>query len=61
MPILELLIITIVLVLIAVLALSVRVIFTKKGDFRGGSCSSRSDKLSEQGIGCGCETGSSCN
>jgi len=61
MPIIELLILTIVLVLIAVLALSVRLIFTKKGEFRGGSCSNRSDKLSDHGIGCGCEQNSSCS
>lgn len=58
MPILKLLILTIVLVLIAVLALSVRLIFTKKGEFSGGSCSNHSDKLKEKGIGCGCGGGS---
>lgn len=61
MPILELLILTIVLVLIAVLALSVRLIFTKKGEFRGGSCSTRSDKLSEEEFGCGCGNTGTCS
>jgi hypothetical protein len=54
MPIIELLVLTIILVLIAVLALSVRLIFTKKGDFRGGSCRNHPDELKNQGIGCGC-------
>ncbi|PLX13114.1 MAG: hypothetical protein C0597_12150 [Marinilabiliales bacterium] len=58
MPILELFILTIVLVLIAVLALSVRIIFTKKGEFRGGSCSNHQDSLKSEGIGCGCGSGS---
>ncbi|HAF28938.1 MAG TPA: hypothetical protein DCG75_07805 [Bacteroidales bacterium] len=57
MPIIEILIITTVLLLIAVLALSVRLIFTKKGEFHGGSCNSHSGKLKEQGIGCGCGGG----
>ena len=57
MPIIKVLIITTVLVLIAVLALSVRLIFTKKGEFRGGSCSNHSGKLKDQGIGCGCGGG----
>ncbi len=61
MPILELIILTTTLVVIVVLALSVRLIFTKKGEFRGGSCSSRSDKLSDQGIGCGCGNNGSCS
>ena len=57
MPILELLILTFVLVLIAVLALSVRLIFTKKGEFHGGSCHNNHPKeLKDQGIGCGCGT-----
>lgn len=60
MPILELLILTFVLVLIAVLALSVRLIFAKKGEFHGGSCSSHSVKLKDQGVGCGCGSGA-CN
>ena len=60
MPVIKLLILTIILVLIAVLALSVRLIFTKKGEFRGGSCSAHSDKF-EEGIGCGCGQNASCS
>jgi hypothetical protein len=57
MPIIQLLIITTVLMLIVMLALSVRLIFTKKGEFHGGSCSSHTGKLKDQGIGCGCGGG----
>jgi len=60
MPILEVLILTIILVVIAVLALSVRLIFTKKGEFRGGSCRTHPDELKGEGIGCGCGSGESC-
>jgi len=57
MLIIKVLIITTVLMLIVMLALSVRLIFTKKGEFHGGSCSSHSGKLKDQGIGCGCGNG----
>jgi multisubunit Na+/H+ antiporter MnhC subunit len=60
MPIIELLILTIILILIAVLALSVRLIFTKKGEFRGGSCQTHSNQLHDQGIGCGCGNNKYC-
>ena len=50
----ELLLITIILISIAVLGLSVRLIFTKKGTFRGGSCKNQTDKLKNHGINCGC-------
>lgn len=57
MPVLELLILSVILVLIAVLALSVRLLFTKKGSFRGGSCNSHPDGLKDQGLSCGCGAG----
>lgn len=58
MPIIELLLLTLILVLIAVLALSVRLLFTKKGEFRGGSCRNHPDDLKNQGVSCGCGAGS---
>ncbi len=57
MPIIKVLIITTVLMIIVMLVLSVRLIFTKKGEFHGGSCSTIKDH--EVGCGCGggtCET-----
>ena len=61
MPIVELLILTIILILIAVLALSVRLIFTKKGEFRGGSCSTQPAELKKHGVSCGCTHNDSCD
>ena len=58
MPFIKIIILTVILLLIAFLALSVRLLFTKKGDFRGGSCSNHPDELKNKGIGCGC--GASC-
>ena len=54
MPILGLFILTVTLVIMVVLALSVRLLFAKKGEFRGGSCQTQANKLNDQGIGCGC-------
>lgn len=48
----KLLLLTIIFVLIAVPGLSVRLIFTKKGTFRGGSCQNQTNKLKNQGISC---------
>ena len=60
MPILELFIITIVLVLIALLGLSVKLIFTKKGEFKGGSCQNIPENLRDNQISCGCSDIESC-
>lgn len=61
MPIIELLILTFVLILTSVLALSVRLIFTKKGEFRGGSCRNHSNKIKDQGVSCGCGHSGTCS
>ena len=60
MPIIEFLILTIILILITVLVLSVRLIFTKKGEFRGGSCSTQLE-LKKHGISCVCGHDDSCS
>ncbi len=57
----KLLLLRIVFVLIAVLGLSVRLIFTKKGTFRGGSCQNQNDKLKNQGISCDCSNEEYCD
>lgn len=57
----KLLLLTFLFVLIAVLGLSVRLIFTKKGTFRGGSCQNQTDKLKNQGIRCDCSNEELCN
>jgi len=59
MPILELLLITLVIVMLAVGGLSIRLFFSKDKEFRGGSCqSSHSSELRDKGISCGCGGGS---
>jgi len=59
MPILELLLITLVIVMIAVGGLSIRLFFSKDKQFRGGSCqASHSPELRDKNIGCGCGGGS---
>ena len=61
MQVIQLLILTIVLVLIAVLALSVKLIFTKTGEFRGGSCQKQPDNLKNKESSCGCYSEVSCD
>ncbi len=54
----ELLILSLVLVLISVAALSIRLIFAKDKTFHGGSCRSHGEGLKDKGISCGCGGGS---
>ncbi len=54
MAILKLLLITVILVFIVMLALSVRLFFKPKGEFRGASCNSYSQELKDKNIECGC-------
>ena len=61
MPVLELIILTLTLIVIAFLALSVRLLFKKNGEFRGGSCRNHPDTLKNQGVSCGCGQGESCS
>ncbi len=60
MELLNIIIISIVLVIIAVGAMSVRLLFVKDGKFSGGSCRS-SPGLEERGITCGCGRGEPCS
>jgi hypothetical protein len=59
MEILYLILISFVLVILAVGAMSIRVLFTRDGKFSGGSCRS-SPELEERGITCGCGRQESC-
>jgi hypothetical protein len=61
MSILKVLFITIILLIIVVLALSVRLLFKPKAEIRGTSCNSYSQDLKDKNIGCGCgESTGSC-
>lgn len=51
---LTVLILSTILLILALLALSVRMLFNKKAEFRGGSCSAASPEINERGISCGC-------
>ena len=50
----KILIITIILVGIAVAGLAIRLLFDRKAEFSGGSCSNGTKELEERGITCGC-------
>lgn len=56
----QLLVPTFIIVLLAVAGLGIKMLFDKKAEFSGGSCqaSSNSKTLQEKGLGCGC--GDSC-
>ena len=43
-----------ILIFLALLALSIRLLFDKKAEFKCGSCISSSPELKDHGIGCGC-------
>lgn len=60
MEILNLILITLVLVILAVGALSVRLFFVRDGKFSGGSCRS-APGLEQKGIKCGCGSEEPCN
>ncbi|MFO7923489.1 MAG: hypothetical protein R6U58_07325 [Bacteroidales bacterium] len=60
MEILKLIIISVVLVIIAFGAMSVRLLFVKDGKFSGGSCKS-SAGLEERGIACACGSKDPCS
>lgn len=61
MPILEILAASIVLILLALTGLAIRMLFKKKGEFRGGSCSSLTPELRDKGISCGCGSEEACS
>ena len=60
MPILHILLASVILVLIALIGLSVRLLVKKKGEFRGGSCSNITPELRDKGISCGCGEEEAC-
>lgn len=50
----QILLLTIILIIIALLGLSVRLFFSKNAEFRGGSCANITPELRDQGISCAC-------
>lgn len=53
MTILKILLITVILLFIAMLGFSVRLLFKPKSEFRGG-CNSASQEFNDKNISCGC-------
>jgi len=51
---LKVLLLSALLILIATVALAIRIIIKPEGKFSGGSCSSTDGKLNEKGIQCTC-------
>jgi hypothetical protein len=60
MAILKILAAAVVIMVIALAGLSIRLLFKKKGEFRGGSCSNITPELREKGISCGCGDEDAC-
>ena len=54
MSILHIILISTIIVLISLLGLSIRLLISKKGEFRGGSCTNITPELKEKGISCAC-------
>jgi len=54
---LKIIFLSVVLLMIAFIGLSIKLIFDKKAEFKGGSCSASSPELEKQGISCGCGAG----
>jgi hypothetical protein len=50
----KVLILAVILMLIAFAGMSIKLLFDRKAEFRGGSCSVSSPELEKQGITCGC-------
>ncbi len=54
MSILKILLPAIIIILIALIGFSVRMLFKKQGEFHGGSCTNITPELKEKGISCAC-------
>jgi len=59
--ILKILLPAILIVLVAFLGLSIRMLLKKKGTFHGGSCAHITPELKNHGISCACGTESECS
>lgn len=61
MTILNILLPAIIIMLIALIGLSIRMLFKKKGEFHGGSCTHITPALKEKGISCACGSEEECS
>ena len=60
MTILKMLLPAIIILLLALIGLSIRMLFKKKGEFHGGSCTHITPELKEKGISCACGDEEAC-
>jgi hypothetical protein len=51
---LKVLLLSLVLLTLAFAGFAIKMLFDKKAEFKGGSCTSSSPELENQGISCGC-------
>ena len=58
---LKVLLLSALLIMIATLALAIRIIIKPKGEFSGGTCRSSDGKLREKGIECTCGKSGDCH
>lgn len=54
---LKVLLISVILLLLAFAGFGIKMLFDKKAEFKGGSCTASSPELEKQGITCGCGSG----
>jgi hypothetical protein len=57
---LKIILLSALIILIATVALAIRIIIKPGGEFSGGSCTSAGKKLEEKGIQCSCDKTESC-
>ena len=61
MATLKILLSAIVIMLLALGGLSIRLLFKRKGEFHGGSCTNITPELREKGISCACGDEDECS
>jgi hypothetical protein len=60
MSILHIFLFSVIIVLFALLGLSIRLLVSKRGEFRGGSCTNITPELKDKGISCACGDEDNC-
>ena len=58
---LQILLLSVIVVMLALIGLGVKLLFKKDGTFEGGSCNHVPLDLREKGIGCACGEEENCN
>ena len=61
MSILPIIAVSTIIVLFSLLALSIRLLISKRGEFRGGSCTNMTPELKDKGLSCSCGSEEACD